>query len=154
MRIVSRIEPIELTTRNTPHSANRMAKDLRKLRPGDASSPEVREPEASSLQPGSHVSHGSMSGEAEAEAAGGSVGPVEVVVVDKGKGGHRWGEEISEDEDSSVDSVEDAPFTYVQLQARTQAARAAVNLLLPHRTDDMAGRDGPYGAHRRARERK
>lgn len=49
---------------------------------------------------------------------------------------------------SSDENEDDAPFTYAELQERTQAARAAVNLLLPQQTDDMAGREGPYGARR------
>lgn len=133
---------------------HRLAKDLRKIQPPAsvaAGSDEVREPnrDASSLGPGSHVSHGSLSGVGDVDGEG-----VDVLVVEKGG---RWEPEaeISDDEDdSSVDSEEDAPFTYEQLQARTLAARAAVNLLLPNRTDDMAGRDGPYGMRRAGRERR
>lgn len=40
------------------------------------------------------------------------------------------------------DEEDDTPFTYEQLQERTQAARAAVNILLPNRTDTMAEREG------------
>lgn len=58
-------------------------------------------------------------------------------------------DDLESEGDSSFDSEDDAPFTYGQLQARTQAARAAVNILLPNRTDDMAERDGPYGMRRR-----
>lgn len=108
----------------------------------DGASQEPRR-DASSLGPGSNVSHGS------------GLSNVEVLVVETGG---RWElekeAEISDDEDSSVDSEEDAPFTYEQLQARTLAARAAVNLLLPNRTDDMAGREGPYGMRRAGRERR
>ena len=64
--------------------------------------------------------------------------------------GDLGGEESSE-YDSDEDSEDDAPFTYKELQARTQAARAAVNILLPNRTDDMAEREGPYGTRRRWR---
>lgn len=49
---------------------------------------------------------------------------------------------LEEDED-------DAPFTYAELHERTQAARRAVNLLLPDQTDDMAGREGLFGLRRR-----
>lgn len=111
----------------------------------DEGSQEPRRDAASSLGPGSNVSHGS------------GLSNVEVLVVGTG-GWWEWGKEeaaISDDEDySSVDSEEDAPFTYEQLQARTLAARAAVNLLLPNCTDDMAGREGPYGMRRAGRERR
>lgn len=139
---------------NAPHTntTHRLVKDLRKMQPPTGvavDSDVVKEPsrEASNLGPGSHVSHGNLSGD-------GVGGGVEVLVVEKGG---RWEAEaeISDDEDdSSVDSEEDAPFTYEQLQARTLAARAAVNLLLPNRTDDMAGRDGPYGMRRAGRDRR
>jgi hypothetical protein len=48
----------------------------------------------------------------------------------------------SRDSSSGDEEEDDAPFTYNELQARTQAARAAVNILLPNRTDDMAEREG------------
>lgn len=61
---------------------------------------------------------------------------------------------IAEEEFSGSDSddSEGPPLTYEQLQERTQAARAAVNVLLPQQTDVMAGREGPYGKRRRERK--
>lgn len=55
------------------------------------------------------------------------------------------------DDDSSLDSQsEEGGFTYEDLQRRTQAARAAVDILLPNRVDDLVGREGAlYGLRRR-----
>lgn len=85
------------------------------------------------------------------EGGGGGESGSSAVGADVESGPQWEGEESSSECDSDQDSEEDAPFTYEQLQARTQAARAAVNILLPNRTDDMAEREGPYGMHRRWR---
>ena len=127
-------------------------KDLKRLRPDD-SVDESKELELCSLGlPSSHVSH------TNATRADGEVSTAERDVETGGPGagvmGGGWrghGAAKEDVEDNGSDEDEDAPFTYAQLQERTQAARAAVNILLPNRTDDMAGRDGPYGLRRRQR---
>ena len=125
-------------------------KDLKRLRPDD-SVDKSKELELCGLGlPSSHVSHTNATradgegSEAERDVETGGPG---ARVIGGGWRGHGAAKEDAED--SGSDEDEDAPFTFEELQERTLAARAAVNILLPNRTDDMAGRDGPYGLRRR-----
>jgi hypothetical protein len=128
-----------------------MVKDLEKVRHGQAAAAgtgtgrgdneEETRAEAWSLQAGSQMSYtrATLHG-ADLESGSDSSS----------------GSESDDDDDSSdeEEEEEDAPFTYEELQARTQAARAAVNILLPNRTDDAAGREGPYGRRRRQEQQQ
>ncbi len=132
----------------TPHQPPRLARDLEKRRQAAdsqaAASEEGRQErlERWSLQAGSHVSQTpqpTLNGEWK-----------------EGDGG--WGSDYDDGEDGESgfgDDEDEEPFTLAQLQERTRAARAAVNILLPDRTDGMAGREGPYAVRRRGmRERR
>ena len=109
---------------------------------------ETKEPDASSI--GQQSSSRGGPSEWTGNVASQGQGSATIGDLESGHSGRFGAEDDLESEgDSSFDSEDDAPFTYGQLQARTQAARAAVNILLPNRTDDMAERDGPYGMRRR-----
>jgi len=122
-------------------------RDLKKLQYGDLAD-ETKEPElASSGQVSSHLSHAlaTRDGDGDGSDALGAERDVEM----GGFNAARDDDSVGSSSDSSSDSSDKRPFTFEELQERTQAARAAVNILLPNRVDDMAGRDGPYGLRRR-----
>jgi hypothetical protein len=136
----------------TPTTPNRLLKDLKKIRPVDSAVEEAKDLELSSLEQGSlHLSH-ALATRADGKAT-------EDLTTGSGRAsGWSSSHDATRDDDSVASSSDsssdfDAPFTFEELQERTQAARAAVNILLPNRTDDMAGRDGPYAMRRREQGR-
>ncbi len=138
------------------HTPNRLVRDLKKLQYGDLAD-ETKEPELASLgQVSSHLSHAlaTRDGDGDGSYALGAERDVEMGGFNALARGGGWGaarndDSVGSSSDSSSDSSDKRPFTFEELQERTQAARAAVNILLPNRVDDMAGRDGPYGLRRR-----
>jgi hypothetical protein len=128
---------------------------LKKLRQGESGEDETKELELSSLgQVSSHLSQALATRDGDGSEALGAESDVETGRLGAvGTGG--WGVHAALDDDSSSESSSDdeRPFTFEELQERTRAARAAVNILLPTRVDDMAGRDGPYAMRRREQGR-
>lgn len=141
------------------HNTNRLAKGLRRLRHSDSHG-HVKELQLSSTDSESHSVEGEETAEDElgtvalgsSDLESGASAP-----VDGWKGGPHTpayangaaamgagGRDVEKEDDDN------APFTYAELQERTQAARRAVNVLLPDRTDGMAGCDGVDGSGWRA----